>query len=347
MTESVIRFASGDDPLFIVWGPPSYGPRSKIFARAVGADIEFIHTVKGRGPWVAPVKYVAQFVRTVRLLRSRRPHTVFVQSPPSFAPLTVWLVGRWSGVRLVIDAHSDAFQAPHWTRPRWLYRRLARAAAATVVTNEHFAELVRGWGATAVVLQDIPARFPEGGTYPFADGFNVTVVSTFADDEPIGEVLDAAASLDGVVFHVTGNIDRADRTLVSSAPENVIFTGFLSDDDYYELLRGSDAVMCLTTRDNTMQRGACEALSLGRPIITSDWPLLRSYFSEGAAHVDNTVDGIRLGVGAVRADHDSYLKGIEALQSVQRAQFERSFGVLAEKLGAEISDQRGEEPWRR
>ena len=339
MSMTVMRFPTGETPLFLIWGPPSYGPRSKVFARAVGADIEFIHTVKGRGPWVAPAKYVAQFVRTVRLLRSRRPHTVFVQSPPSFAPLTVWLIGRWSGVRLVIDAHSDAFQAPHWTRPRWLYRRLARAAAATVVTNEHFAELVRSWGATAVVLPDIPARFPEGGAYPLGDGFNVTVVSTFAGDEPICEVLDAAGSMDGVVFHVTGNVDRADRALLSNAPNNVIFTGFLSDDDYYQLLRGSDAVMCLTTRDNTMQRGACEALSLGRPIITSDWPLLRSYFSDGTIHVDNTAGGIRAGVEAMRQEHARCLEGIERLQEDQERQFAASFAALAEHLGALAIDE--------
>ena len=33
-----------------------------------------------------------------------------------------------------------------------------------------------------------------------------------------------------------------------------------------------DGILALTTHDHTMQRGACEAVSLGVPIITSDWP---------------------------------------------------------------------------
>ena len=344
MSEAVLRFPENEAPLFLVWGPPSYGPRSKLLAKAIGAHIEFVHRTQRRGFLASPAKYLYQTVRTLRLLRDRRPGIVFVQNPPSFLALLVWMTSRGTGRRIVVDSHSDAFQSWYWTRPRLLYRALARGLAATVVTNDLFADLVRSWGGTAVVLQDIPARFPDGGTYSFDEAFNVTVVNTFADDEPLAAVMSAAGQLDDVRFHVTGNTKRAERGLIASAPPNVTFTGFLTDEDYFALLRGSDAVMCLTTRDNTMQRGACEALSLGRPIVTSDWPILRSYFSAGTVHVDNTVGGIKEGVEAVRHDPAAHRQGISALQALQRDQFAASFRVLAEQLGAEFVVDNGVDP---
>jgi glycosyltransferase involved in cell wall biosynthesis len=218
--------------------------------------------------------------------------------------------------------------SPLWTRPQWLYRRLARRAMATIVTNEHFAGIIRSWGGRALVVQDIPAEFPEGD-YHREDAFTVAVVNTFAEDEPLGEVLAAARDLEDVTFLVTGDPQR----VVAALPENVRFTGFLPDPDYYGLLRSSDAVMCLTTRDHTMQRGACEALSLGKPIITSDWPILSDYFSLGTVHVDNSTRGIRDGVVEMRRGLREYQRGIVELHERQLHQWEEArmalLGLLA------------------
>jgi hypothetical protein len=62
------------------------------------------------------------------------------------------------------------------------------------------------------------------------------------------------------------------------------------------------AVMVLTTRDQTMQMGAYEALSLGQPIITSDWQILRDSFGPAAAYVDNSPESIVRGVLDVTGD---------------------------------------------
>ena len=220
-----------------------------------------------------------------------------------------------------MDAHSDAMLSPRWTRPRLLYRHLARRALATIVTNTHFADIIRGWGGRALVLQDIPAAFPDG-SFGVEGDFNVAVVNTFASDEPLDAVLAAADDLEGVTFYITGDTSHAPATVTSDVPRNVKFTGFLPEDRYYGLLRSSDAVMCLTTRDHTMQRGACEALSLGKPIITSDWPVLNDYFSMGTVHVDNTVAGIRAGVLQMQRGLDSYEEAIVKLQHRQQDEWE-------------------------
>ena len=86
--------------------------------------------------------------------------------------------------------------------------------------------------------------------------------------------------------------------------------------------------MCLTTRDNTMQRGACEALSLAKPIITSRWSLLREYFHRGTVHVDNTSTGIRQGIREMRSRYEEYLSGIRALRVSQQAEWQLKLSEL-------------------
>lgn len=318
--------------LFIVWGPPSHGPRSRVFAAKLGIPIDFVFSTRKRGLLVAPWKYSYQIVRTIRILASKRPSLVFVQSPPSFAVFAVWIYCAVTRARFVVDAHSAAFLSPYWERPRWLRRFLARQAVTTIVTNEHFAGELRAWEANATVMRDIPTDFSIGEALPRGDGFTIMVVSTFADDEPLGPILDAASRLSDVDFLVTGDTARLAREVSDRAPANVRFTGFMPDDVYYATMAACDAVLCLTTRDNTMQRGACEALSMGRPIITSDWPLLRDYFSRGTVHVSADAGAIAAAVETMSVELDRFTREIEELQLRQEAMWRAASGDLARLL---------------
>ncbi len=322
------------DVLFLVWGPPSHGPRSEVFARELGIDIEFVFSTDRRGFVSAPIKYVQQTAKTAWLLLRRRPQVVFVQSPPTFAVMTVAVYAALTAGRYVVDAHSAAMLSPYWTRPRWVYRYLSRFAAATIVTNEYFADIVRGYGGRALVIPDIPTSFRRDGVQDAKGKFNIVVVSTMSPDEPLVEVMTAASELPDVTFHVTGDNKRARTRLSHEVPVNVRFTGFLPAHAYYSLMASSQAVMCLTTRNHTMQRGACEALWIGRPIVTSSWPVLRSYFSEGTVHVDNTADAIRDGVEEMVRGHSRYAAEIENLQTKRRLEWRSTLASLVELLDA-------------
>lgn len=329
MPTSVIPHDVRPDTVFLVWGPPSHGPRSRVFASELGIQSEFVFSTKRRGLLVAPWKYAYQAVATGRLLRRTRPRLIFVQSPPSLAVLAVWIYARLTGAQYIVDAHSAAFLSPYWARPRWMVRRLARSALTTIVTNVAFAERLRGWDAPATILRDVPTTFVASTGLPRDQRFSVLVVSTFASDEPLENILSAARRLPDVHFYVTGDFDRADPALGPSSPANVEFTGYLPDDVYYATMLESDVVLCLTTRDNTMQRGACEALSMARPIITSDWPLLRDYFSKGTVHVTSDPEAIAVGIEQMRAEHDRHQRDISELQHDQR----REWSVASADLG--------------
>jgi glycosyltransferase involved in cell wall biosynthesis len=160
------------------------------------------------------------------------------------------------------------------------------------VTNKHLRALVESWGADAFVLSDIPTQFPLGKPFPLNGKFNIAVINSFSPDEPLQATLEAAASVPEAHFYITGDPLRAKKSLIANQPANVTFTGFLSDEEYIGLLRSVQVVMTLTTDDHTMQRGACEAIYLGKPIITSDWPILQEYFDKGTLHVDNSAQDI-------------------------------------------------------
>lgn len=295
--------------------------RSDGIAGALGGRSHLVHHLEHDRPAIAPVRYLLQAATTLRHLRRDRPPLVLVNTPPVVAALVVWAWCAATGTPFVIDAHTGTFDDPRWRWARPLHRWLSRRAATTIVTSEHLAAQVRGWGADALVVGTVPVTFTAAPPAALGPGAHVVVVSTFSRDEPLDVVFQAARDLPDVSFHVTGDAGRA-PAVTASAPDNVRFTGWLSDEDYHGLLQAADVVACLTTRDHTMQRGGYEAMAVGRPLITSDWPLLRRTFSEGTLHVDNTATDL---VRAVR----------EALAS--GAQLEADMHRLAARRGDEFT----------
>lgn len=319
--------------LFIVWSAPTQGSsRSRLLAKEIEmANPIYLYSTSWKGPLSAPLRYIIQGARTLPLLFQKRPRVVLVQSPPSFAVLFVALYCALTGSRYIIDAHSDAFQRSIWTRPKWLYDKITRGALLTLVTDEFFRTAIEQKGGRAMVLRDPVALAPLSPIRK-PEQFSVTVVNTFARDEPLEAVLQAAASMPDVHFSITGKRSRANPDLLRHVSSNVVFTDFLPDEAYYQLLRSSHAVMSLTTRDHTLQCGACEALSLERPIITSDWPLLREYFCNGTVHVDNSADGIRQGIEALKRDYGRYEAEVVELRQMRRQEWQQKTAELVDLI---------------
>ncbi|GAG20763.1 unnamed protein product, partial [marine sediment metagenome] len=204
----------------------------------------------------------------------------------------------------------------------------------------------------AFVLRDVPSTYPERQQIRLPEAaLNVAVVSSASHDEPIDQVLRAARTLPDVAFFVTGNYDtRSLQDTVEKAPANVHFTGYMPDDEFYGLLDVVQVVMCLTTEDHTHQSGASDALWSGKPIITSDWPLLRGYFDKGTVHVDNTAESIRRGVLTMKRDLPAYEAEIRALQRERHHEWSEKAQALMRLveqampwcLGGQSSQTKGE-----
>jgi glycosyltransferase involved in cell wall biosynthesis len=317
---------------FITWYPSCR--RSDALAQALGGVSHLIHYLQFKQPLHAPFKYLLQAGGTFRRLRRDRAQVILVASPPVFATIVVWLYCKLAKARYIIDAHTGIFDDPRWVWLLPVSKFLARGAQATIVTNEHLQGAVQAWGAKAVVIGDVPVNFLPVPPAALGPGFHVVVVNTFSQDEPLDEILSAAAALPEVSFHITGNPKHARRNIAHAPSSNVRLTGWLSEAQYTALLRAADAVMCLTTHDHTMQRGAYEAMALEKPLITSRWDVLRKAFYLGTVHVDNTAAEIAAAVQRVRANHAKLTSEMQRLRHERVKAFSGTLKTLQDLINS-------------
>ncbi len=314
----------GIKALFLVWAFPQGSHRSQLMAELLGMELEHVYLTRRQGLFSVLIKYPAQTFKTIPILLRHRPEVLFVQNPPIFGTLIVYLWSLFTGTKFIIDSHTDALLASWWAWTLPLQRFLSHRAITTIVTNDHLAQIVAAWQSSVFVLVDPPAmHLKQGSLSPDKTIFKVIMVSTASYDEPIDHVLEAARHLPQVQFYITGNFDNSphhSHAKAKAAP-NVYFTGYVSDKQFYGLLESAQVVMSLTTENYTIQSGASEALWLGRPIITSDWPLLRSYFYRGTIWVDNSAESIRQAVLTMQADLPKFEAEILVLQEERRQEW--------------------------
>jgi glycosyltransferase involved in cell wall biosynthesis len=314
---------------FIVWA--RYQRRAESLAEQLGASLHFVWDGRGREV-VAPVRYGLQARQTWRVLWRERPALVFVQNPPIFAVLVCLIYAAGTNSRYVIDTHSGAFLARKWRWALPLHRMASRHALVTIVHNKSQAGIVKAWDCKYAILHDFPGLYSSGEKCALAGKFNVAVVCSFSEDEPLEVIFEAAENLGEVKFHVTGDRGRSARIRLSEKAENVRLTGYLSYPQYMGLLGAADVVLALTTQDDTLLSGANEAVSVGTPLIVSDWPLLRDRFCLGAVYVPNTVEGICEGVRRAQSDHAELRRGILRLRENLEGEWQGEFGKLLAML---------------
>ncbi len=282
--------------MFLSW--IRYHGRSAALSEALGLPAVWLPR-EGPAPWA----YLKNAARTFREVRQRRPAVIGLMLPPLPALIAV-LLAHPRRTKVLADLHSGVFLNPRW---RWCLgitlHLLARGHCA-VVTNEELAAVCRGAGVRTFVLHDLltapagqaPSRTPSAGTRSL-----IVVPLSYANDEPVEQILQAATLLPDVQFALTGDAPARFR---ARALQNLSFTGRLDFASYTALLRSSDAVLALTTRDLTMQRAGYEALQAGVPVITSAFTPLRRYFGSAAVFTEPTPHAISDAVQTALRDNE-------------------------------------------
>ena len=292
-----------------------------------------------QGANLSLLKYIPRSIACFWTLVKRRPRIVFASNPPTFSPLIVWFYCLLFNAKFCMDSHTSAFDRPRWLFFMPLHAFLGRRAIWEATTNEELSDRMRAKGVTSVSVSDIPFEMPTGGSYEVAeDKTTVVFICSFDVDEPVEELFIAAKDLPDAHFYVTGNPKKAPDALLAMKPDNVTLTGFLSNEDYAELLRVVDAVMVLTTYDFTMQRGGSEAITVGKPLITSDFKILHEVFSKGTIHIDNSPQSIIDSVNTMAVEKDK----LQAEMVTLREERDARWDAIAEDLEKRIAEALGE-----
>jgi len=155
---------------------------------------------------------------------------------------------------------------------------------------------------------------------------------SYANDEPLEELLEAARRTPDLPFVFTG---KAPAWVRESAPINVSFPGFVSADEYDRLVRGCLAVVAVTDRDHTMQRAGYEALMEGKPQITAHFSVLREFLESAAVYVDpKDPESIASALRAISGDPESFAEAASDVLLRRILEQQHEIKTIREFLGS-------------
>lgn len=311
---------------FISWGAIS--GRSGEIAAALGGEAKCYYPAGNpKRPHVL-IRYVLSAVRTVAFMISRRPEAVIVTNPPVFAGLVVYACSKLTGSTVGLDSHPGSFGAQEdrvSARLLPLHRWLVRRCGITLVTTEHWCDIVESWGGHPLIVHEAPgswspAQPPQPPESSERTRPRLFYVGRFAPDEPVEALIAAASAVPECDFYVTGRILDCPAALREHAPANVHFTGFLHSGAYQRALADADLVAALTTEPTSVMRAAYEATYAGKPLIISDWPAGRELFPH-ALHVENNAEDIARAVRSATGDRRSLLARAMPARETQLARW--------------------------
>lgn len=322
------------DIIVMVWAPEEN--RTATYARLLNAPVFYIHYLLYKRPYVAPFKYVAQALKTWLVLIQQRPKVVYVTNPPVFAPLCVFLYCKLTGTHYIMDTHSPALFSRRWGWTLPLQRFLAKHAMVNLVDQLRFKQLFESWGAKAIILEKPPKNINDKTfkNISTSNKFDIAVINTFAVDEPVDIILEAARQLPEAHFYIMGDKKLAKPDDLNNAPENVTFTDYLLGEDYWNRVYSSRALMALTTYPYSLLAGAQDGATLGKPLLLSKQPALEDYFPKGAIFMENTAEGLVSGVKALMAREAELGKDITEMVEIQAKAWEQNFDTLVNMIEA-------------
>jgi glycosyltransferase involved in cell wall biosynthesis len=237
------------------------------------------------------LRYPLLILKTLRVLIRHRPKIIFAQNPSIFLATLAVVYGKLFNKVVVVDCHN-AGVFPFEGKKGWANRLsyfIFANASLIIVTNQALKEYVESKDGEAIILPDPFPEISAADSGRLRGRVNFLLISTWADDEPYEEVIKSFSTLpDDWVLYISGNSKGRENSLSIPIPDNVVLTGFISDQEYDELLGSCDAVIDLTTREDCLVCGAYEAVSAGKPLILSDTRALRDYFKHSAVYTENT-----------------------------------------------------------
>ena len=308
--------------VFISW--TRQNGRTADLANALGLSPEYVYRASRLG---LPGRYARQLRATRRLLKHTAPARAALMLPPAPALLAFLDSRRRRPERLVFDLHTGFFLDPKWAwSARPALRLMHYLGGTAIVTGDHLRRECERAGVPAVVLHDAIGDADPPSEHA---GFLLCPLS-YANDEPVAEILAAAALTPEVEWRLTG---RAPDAVAAAAPANVVFTGFVSDDEYAELVRASLGVVALTTRAHTMQRAGYEAFSAGVPHITSDFPELRDFYGESGVLTAPSAAAIAAAVRDLTERRAALVAALVRVRAIRIEEQQRGLNAVRSALG--------------
>lgn len=310
--------------------------RSRELAKVLEADYFAFHQPGNRY-----VRYFILGMKTVFFLLKIRADIIYCQNPSIVLAAIVCFLKPILRYKVVVDRHSNfKFQFLDSRNIKWkifhfLSRYTIRKADLTIVTNNYLKDYVDSQKGHGFVLPDKLPTLSSANIKPLKGEFNFVFISTFSDDEPIEQVIEAMRKVDARChLYITGryssyrNVDK----ILATLPANVTLTGFLSEPDYQSLLASADTLIIITDHEYTLTCGAYEAVSLEKPMVLGDTETLRNYFALGAVYTKSDIVSIADSLKLAKAAYEENSVSVKALKRTLIVSWNNQFVALQEAV---------------
>jgi glycosyltransferase involved in cell wall biosynthesis len=318
----------GQRSIWITWERQR---RNRSMAASVGATL---HELEYRGNAIA--RYCVLIFRTLRLVRGAKPDLIFFQNPSLV--LAALMAGlKTLGVircKTIGDFHNAGVHPPTAT---FLVPWIVRHCDLVLVSNSNLAPVIEAAGGRCLAMPDpLPSMEITSDSAPPAK-FAVLFVCSWAPDEPIAAVLEAAGILQSadpdISITITGRPKLAATGWLGDLPRNVELPGYLADPEFERRLAGCSVILDLTTRADCMVCGAYEAVSVGVPMILSNNEPTVRYFRKGALYTDNSAQDIARLILEARGRHAQLRQEVielkDELATAEKAALEGLFKLVS------------------
>ncbi len=275
------------------------------------------------GPrYLAPIRYLVLFFRTIIVLWKRKPEVVYAQNPAVFCPLTCLIYCTLRKKKLIIDHHAV------WstkTLTRGLLGKAikslekfasSRAFANTTAHATWTKDLIKMGAKRVLTIYDFVetanrAR-DEGLRSKYSSGRRFIVLAPHGGHplERLESEVQAAKSLESssVMLLFSGPMGKLWRRIGSMIlPENVRYIGFLELDEYRNLEASIDIGMSITDEPFTLSHSLLEFAANKIPVVSSKQTVVQELFGDSVLYVGSS-DPARIAASLQRLISDQILR---------------------------------------
>jgi hypothetical protein len=269
--------------------------------------------------------------KTFMLLRREKPTAVLAQNPPTFCPLAVIIARHTENFRLIIDHHAvwsiKSIRTPILSNAiAALESYVVRRADASIAPNNNWTRQFQEMGArNAFTYHDFLEKKPKPASNSSSSVLNRLPPHRFLaiaahgghPEELVEEEVASVRGLPDYALVITGRREKIGRRLARlSLSGNVVYAGYLAQEDYEALKREADVALSLSKEPNTVPHAVHEFLSYKIPTIILRDDLLRSIFNGAIVEApDSSPESIRDSIRKVCEDPGFRAKVIDNIDN--------------------------------
>jgi hypothetical protein len=284
------------------------------------------------------VRFLVSAQKTIAEVYANRNGVVFAQYPSVFLVCLLGFLKYFIKFDLVVDAHNGALEEYHGQGFRKLLSKFALGRSDFVIlSNTSLVPLLDPFQSKALILPDKVPEIEEHPAPELTSGFArpwMTLIASYADDEPIEEFLNgflaSKVAEKGTLF-VTGRKSRAGE-LVRYESDQLVFTDFLTEEEFCGLIQKSDLLVDLTTREGCLVCGAYEALAVEVPVLLSNKEALKKTFPSGTIFADNDSESFARGIESFSGNKEQLKLDVSDMQSKFNQTWNGLFEVADQKI---------------